>query len=206
MTTPLTHLQEKTRMSSTTGTVDAAWLAERTRTQTSPRVRVLDVRTPAEFETAHIRGSYNVPLDLLKEHRDELAGALDDQVVLVCRSGQRAEQAERALAQAGLGNLRVLAGGISAWEQHGADLVRGHRRWELERQVRLVAGSIVLTSVAVSVVVPPARWVAAAIGAGLTFAAATDSCLMGTLLSRLPYNRRGAADPQAVVDELLGRR
>ncbi len=205
MTTPLTHLRENTRMSTTAGTVDAAWLAEHTRTQTSPRVRVLDVRTPAEFETAHIRGSYNVPLDLLKEHRDELAGALDDQVVLVCRSGQRAEQAERALAQAGLGNLRVLAGGISAWEQHGADLVRGHRRWELERQVRLVAGGIVLTSVAASVVVPPAKWVAAAIGAGLTFAAATDSCLMGTLLSRLPCNRRGAADPQAVVDELLGR-
>jgi rhodanese-related sulfurtransferase len=206
VTTAVTHLQEEPRMSTTTGTVDAAWLVDRTRTQTSPRVRVLDVRTPAEFETAHIRGSYNVPLDLLKEHRDELAGALDDQVVLVCRSGQRAEQAERALAQAGLGNLRVLSGGISAWEQHGADLVRGHRRWELERQVRLVAGSIVLTSVAVSVVVPPATWVAAAIGAGLTLAAATDSCLMGTLLSRLPYNRRGAADPQAVVDELLGRR
>ena len=29
--------------------------------------RVLDVRTPAEFETAHIPGAYNVPLDTLRE-------------------------------------------------------------------------------------------------------------------------------------------
>ena len=34
-------------------------------------VTVLDVRTPAEFETAHIRGSYNLPLALLPEHRSE---------------------------------------------------------------------------------------------------------------------------------------
>jgi rhodanese-related sulfurtransferase len=48
--------------------------------------RILDVRTPAEFETAHIPGSYNVPLDLLREHRDELARHIDEDVVLVCRS------------------------------------------------------------------------------------------------------------------------
>ena len=72
------------------------------------------MRTPAEFETAHIPGSHNVPLDLLREHRDELRDHLDEQVVLVCRSGQRAAQAEQALAGAGLPNLRVLTGGITA--------------------------------------------------------------------------------------------
>jgi glyoxylase-like metal-dependent hydrolase (beta-lactamase superfamily II) len=38
---------------------------------------VLDVRTPAEFETAHIRGSYNVPLNLLAEHAEQIAVRLD---------------------------------------------------------------------------------------------------------------------------------
>lgn len=190
------------------GTVEAAWLAEHAgagRTGPGENLRILDVRTPAEFETAHIRGSYNVPLGVLKEHRDELANALDDQVVLICRSGQRAEQAGTALAQAGLPNVKVLSGGITAWENLGADLVRGHQRWELERQVRLVAGSIVLASVLASVAFPPAKWVAAAVGAGLTFAAIGNSCAMGALLSRLPYNRRGAADPRAVVEQLLAR-
>lgn len=190
------------------GTVDAAWLgAQATGADSAPTwVRVLDVRTPAEFESAHIPGSYNIPLDLLKEHRSELAGALDRQVVLVCRSGQRAEQAGEALAQAGLTDVRVLAGGISDWERSGHDLVRGRQRWDLERQVRLVAGSIVLASVLVSIVVPPAKWVAAALGAGLTFAALTNSCAMGALLSRLPYNRRGAGDPRAAVEQLLAPR
>jgi len=38
-------------------------------------------------------GAYNLPLDLLREHRDEIRAHLDDHVVLVCRSGQRAAQA-----------------------------------------------------------------------------------------------------------------
>ena len=75
---------------------------------------LLDVRTPAEFETAHIPGSHNVPLETLREHRAELLGHLDEQVVLVCRSGRRAGQAEGALAEAGLPNLRVLHGGMLA--------------------------------------------------------------------------------------------
>ena len=44
--------------------------------------RLLDVRTAAEFTTAHIPGSYNVPLDLLREHRDELRTHLQEDVVL----------------------------------------------------------------------------------------------------------------------------
>ena len=59
--------------------------------------RVIDVRTPGEFETVHIAGSYNVPLDLLREHRDEIRSHLDEHVVLVCQSGQRATQAEDSL-------------------------------------------------------------------------------------------------------------
>ena len=39
--------------------------------------RVLDVRTAGEFETAHIAGAYNVPLDLLQEHREEIVKHLD---------------------------------------------------------------------------------------------------------------------------------
>jgi rhodanese-related sulfurtransferase len=75
--------------------------------------RILDVRTPAEFEAAHIPGAYNVPLDLLREHRDELARHIGEDVVLVCRSGARASQAEQALGQVGLPGLHVLDGGMN---------------------------------------------------------------------------------------------
>ena len=65
------------------------------------RVKLLDVRTPAEFESAHIRGAYNVPLDRLGEHREELRRHVADPVVLVCRSGQRAGWRDERLGGGG---------------------------------------------------------------------------------------------------------
>jgi rhodanese-related sulfurtransferase len=170
--------------------IDAATLQQLRQGPDAPRL--LDVRTAAEFETSHIPGAYHVPLDSLKEHRAELRQHLDEQYVLVCRSGARAAQAAKVLAEVGLPNLRVLDGGILAWQTAGGPVTRGRPRWELERQVRLVAGAIVLVSVVGSVLVPGLQWVAAAVGAGLTVAALTNTCLMGALLSKLPYNR-GAA-------------
>ena len=136
-------------------TIDSQNLSELLGSATPPRV--LDVRTPGEFETAHIAGAYNVPLDLLREHRDEIIKHLDEDVVLVCRSGQRAAQAEETLRNAGLANVHILDGGITAWEAKGFAVNRGAQRWDLERQVRLVAGSIVLTSILGSIAVPEAQ-------------------------------------------------
>jgi rhodanese-related sulfurtransferase len=168
-------------------TLDAQTLWERLAGAEPPRV--LDVRTPAEFDTAHIPGAYNVPLDTLREHRDELRRHLDEHVVLVCRSGARATQAEQALREAGLPGLRVLDGGMINWQSAGAPVNRGRQTWELERQVRLVAGTIVAGSVLASAAMPKLKWVAAAIGTGLTGAALTDTCAMGMALSKMPWNR-----------------
>lgn len=168
--------------------------------------RVIDVRTPGEFDAVHMPGAYNVPLDLLREHRDEIASHVDQDVVLVCRSGQRAAQAEETLRRAGLPNVHVLDGGIAAWEAQGFAVNRGAQRWDLERQVRLVAGLIVAVSILASIAVPGAKWVAFAIGAGLAFAALTNTCAMGMLLARLPYNRGATCDLQTVVAQLVDAR
>ena len=178
--------------------LDVQTLQERLATDTAPRV--LDVRTPAEFETSHIPGAYNVPLDTLREHRAELRRHLDEDVVLVCRSGARAAQAEEALAGVGLPGLRVLDGGMVAWESAGAPVNQGRQTWELERQVRLVAGGLVAAGVLGSVKVPALKWVAGAIGAGLTGAALTNTCAMGMALAKMPWNR--TASP-CDVDELV---
>ncbi|MGB2921204.1 MAG: rhodanese-like domain-containing protein [Mycobacterium sp.] len=182
--------------------IDSQNLSDLLGSATPPRV--LDVRTPGEFETAHIAGAYNVPLDLLREHRDEIIKHLDEDVVLVCRSGQRAAQAEETLRGAGLGNVHILDGGITAWEARGFAVNRGAQRWDLERQVRLVAGSIVLSSILASVAVPKAKWLAAAIGGGLTFASLTNTCAMGMALSKLPYNRGATCDAPTIVSQLVG--
>ena len=170
---------------------------------TKPDVpRVIDVRTPAEFEIAHVPGSYNVPLHLLQEHAAEIAGHLNQDIVLVCRSGMRAAQAERTLNNAGLPNVHLLEGGITAWQQHAAPVARGRARWEIERQVRLVAGTLVFLAVMGGAFLPGLQFLAAAIGAGLAVAALANTCAMGLLLAKLPFNRGASCDLDTVVNRL----
>jgi DUF2892 family protein len=92
---------------------------------------------------------------------------------------------------------------MNAWQATGGAVRTGRPRWALERQVRLVAGSIVLLAVVASTVFPPAKWAAAFIGAGLTFAAISNTCAMGMLLAN--YNRGPRTDLGGVVAALTGK-
>ena len=151
---------------------------------------VIDVRSAAEFGAMHIRGSYNVPLPLLSEHTDELAARLGSRVALVCQSGARAEQARQRLATSGISSASVLTGGVPGFAAAGGDVVRGKDRWDLERQVRLAAGSLVVLGLAGGKFVSPKiRMLAGAVGTGLTFSAATNTCAMGQALSAMPWNK-----------------
>jgi rhodanese-related sulfurtransferase len=188
-----------------TSAITSNELRERIASTTPPRI--LDVRTPAEFETSHIAGSVNVPLDVLNDHAPKVAERIDknQDIVLVCRSGQRATQAQQLLQGSGVTGGSVLENGIADWESQGYDVTRGEQRWDLERQVRLVAGSIVLSAVVGSVAVPRLKWLAAAIGGGLTYAAISNTCAMGTALSKLPYNRGASTDAETLLSRLGSR-
>ena len=164
-----------------------------------PATRLLDVRTPGEYETAHIPGSYNVPLDTLAEHAHEVR-SVQDPVILICQSGQRAKVAEEALRRGGMTNLHVLDGGVNRWVATGQTVVHGPKRLPLERQVRIVAGSLAAAGGALALVVSP--WFALLpifVGSGLVFSGVTNTCGMALLLSRLPYNRAADCDVAAMV-------
>ena len=168
-------------------------------------VRILDVRTPGEFESAHIWGAYNVPLDTIAEHAREIGTNGETPLVIVCQSGQRATRAGDALRSAGMANLHVLEGGMGAWISAGLEVVHGRKRMSLERQVRIAAGSIAATGGILALTVNPLfAAISAAVGLGLVFAGVTDTCAMGMLLARLPYNRTTSCDPAAVVRALTG--
>jgi rhodanese-related sulfurtransferase len=170
-----------------------------------PAVRILDVRTPGEFDSAHIRGAYNVPLDTLPEHAREIGTVTEAPVVLVCQSGQRARKADDALRAVGMANVHILEGGMNAWVAAGLDVVRGRQRMSIERQVRMVAGAMAATGGILALVVNPLfAAIPAAVGSGLVFAGLTDTCTMGMMLARLPYNRAASCDPAAVVRALTG--
>jgi rhodanese-related sulfurtransferase len=168
-----------------------------------PLARILDVRTPAEFESEHIDGAYNVPLDTLGEHGPEIRAGVATPVVLVCRSGQRARRAEEALKAAGMENLYVLDGGMDGWRAAGNPVKRGRQRMSLERQVRIAAGTLAASGGLLALAIDPLfAAIPAFVGSGLVFAGLTDSCAMGMLLAKLPYNRRATCDVPAMVRAL----
>lgn len=163
------------------------------------RSLLVDVRTPGEFGTAHVPGSYNVPLDQVRVHAGELS--TEDPVVLLCASGDRAEQAREVVA-GGAPRAVVVTGGIQAWEREGGPVVRGSGTWSMERQVRFTAGMLVLAGVLGSLFKSPLRWIAGFVGAGLTFSGLTNTCGMARVLSLLPHNRSRPDDTRALLARL----
>ena len=153
-------------------------------------VELIDVRTPAEFQEVHVDFARNIPLDRLdprslSEYREANAKSL----YVICRSGGRSRMACEKLSSAGLSVVNV-DGGTQAWDEAGLAVVRGRKTVSLERQVRIAAGSLVLLGAALGYFVHP-YWIGLSgfVGAGLIFAGVTDTCGMGMILARMPWNR-----------------
>lgn len=173
-----------------TSTISPAKLADLSRGD--KKVELIDVRTPAEFQEVHIGFARNVPLDRLDAAAVMQArnGAASEPLYVICRSGSRGQQGCEKFQKAGFSNVVNVEGGMMACIEAGLPVVRGKKTISLERQVRIAAGSLVLTAAALGYFVNPA-WIglAAFVGAGLTFAGITDTCGMGMMLSRMPWNK-----------------
>lgn len=154
-------------------------------------IDLIDVRTPAEFREIHVDFARNVPLDQLEAARIvEGRGNAAQPLYLICHTGSRSQQGCAKLIAAGCTNVVNVEGGTQAWNRAGLPVVRGKKAVSLERQVRIAAGSLVLIGVGVGVLVTPyALGLAAFVGAGLVFAGITDSCCMGMILARMPWNQ-----------------
>jgi rhodanese-related sulfurtransferase len=165
--------------------------------EANPELPLIDVRTPVEFDEVHVPQAHNVPLEQFDAKTLLASGQLpvERPVYLLCRSGGRASKAAEKLGHAGLDNAVVVEGGTLAWIDAGLPVSRGKAKViSLERQVRIVAGSLVLAGVLLAVFVHPYFiGVSAFVGAGLVFAGITAWCGMGLLLARLPWNSRKQA-------------
>ncbi|HEX5972940.1 MAG TPA: YgaP-like transmembrane domain, partial [Gemmatimonadaceae bacterium] len=110
---------------------------------------------------------------------------------------------EEALRAAGMTNLYLLDGGMASWVAAGLPVRRGVPRMSLERQVRIAAGGLAATGGFLALLVNPLfAIIPAFIGSGLVFAGVTDTCMLGMLLARLPYNRPASCDVSAMVRAL----
>ena len=154
-------------------------------------VELIDVRTPVEFRQVHSVHARNVPLDVL-DPAAEIAKRPDGSspLYVICQSGARAEKACAAFIAAGFSNVVNVAGGTQAWDAAGLPVVRGKKGVSLERQVRIAAGTLVLIGSAAGYFGPDyAIGLAAFVGAGLVYAGITETCGIGMLLARMPWNQ-----------------
>ena len=86
------------------------------------KLLIVDVRTPEEFAAGHIEGALLSPLQNVEEGVKKIAK--DQQIILICRSGNRSLQAYNILAGLGYTNLINVTGGMIDWEKAGGPVVK----------------------------------------------------------------------------------
>lgn len=84
---------------------------------------ILDVREPDEWNESHIPGATLIPLGELASRVSEVPQ--DQEVVVVCRSGNRSQQGRDILLSAGFTNVTSMAGGVNQWKAAGFETVSG---------------------------------------------------------------------------------
>jgi rhodanese-related sulfurtransferase len=153
-------------------------------------LHLVDVREYAEYAGGRVNGAKLLPLGDLEKRHAELDHTKP--IYVMCRTGRRSGEAQRKLKSLGFTNVINVVGGFEAWKKEQLPFERDEKApWALERQVRFVAGLLVLTGVLLSIFVHPYFvGLAGFVGAGLTFAGATDWCGMGLLLAKMPWNQR----------------
>ncbi|HBJ38564.1 MAG TPA: sulfurtransferase, partial [Planctomycetaceae bacterium] len=99
-------------------------------------------------------------------------------------------KAVQKFLDAGIENVVNVEGGTSAWDAAGLPVSRGKKAISLDRQVRIAAGSLVFAGAALGYFVHPYFiGLSAFVGAGLVFAGITDTCGMGMMIAKMPWNR-----------------
>lgn len=168
-------------------------------TYSGTQLAVLDVRSYAEFDNEKVTGSRALPLHELNSETiepalKELAAENFDckNVYLMCQSGKRAELAIEKLNATNGVNFIVVEGGMNAAKVAGLKPEKGSSNViSIERQVRITAGLLVVTGVVLGTAVNNQFYfLSGFVGLGLTFAGVTDTCAMGILLSRMPWNTK----------------
>lgn len=152
-------------------------------------VDLIDVRTPLEFQEVRAATARNVPLDRLDPH-EVMKNRNGGPLYLICKSGARGGKAQQKFVEAGYSDVINVEGGTEAWVAAGLPVVRGKKVMSLERQVRIAAGFIVLVGALLGIFVHPYfAGISAFVGAGLMFAGITDTCAMGMLIAKMPWNQ-----------------
>jgi len=156
------------------------------------KVRLIDVREADEYAREHIEGAQSYPLSSWTD--DVLKDGAEGCFVFMCRSGMRTDAYCATFEDHLTMEAFKLEGGLEAWKKAGFKTIKNAKApLEINRQVQIIAGSIVLLGVILANTVHP-HFIALPgfIGAGLVFAGLSGWCGMATMLKVLPWNKTTA--------------
>ncbi len=163
--------------------------------QNNDSIKIIDVRTPAEFGNLHVRNAENIPLDRLDPASLASNPGKNGFLYFICQSGGRSKKACDVMSAAGFNRAINIEGGTVACETAGLPVIRGRKAISLERQVRIAAGLLVFSGVLLASFGGTTEikffglCLAGFIGAGLVFAGITDTCGMGMVIAKMPWNQ-----------------
>ncbi|MEM9573336.1 MAG: rhodanese family protein [Pseudomonadota bacterium] len=159
----------------------------------SGKAVLVDIREPDEYAREHIPGSISLPVSALDEADLKLDAGQN--AIFHCKSGMRTDSNCATLAQHVEGDAFMLEGGLDAWRALGLPTAKNSKTpLEINRQVQITAGSLILIGGLLGWFVAPAWFgLSVFVGAGLMFAGISGWCGMATLLQAMPWNRRQPA-------------
>jgi rhodanese-related sulfurtransferase len=148
---------------------------------------LIDIREADERAREHIPGSHHGPLAQMTQFSGVTAP-----VIFHCRSGMRTANNAGRLQAAAPCEAYMLSGGIDAWKRAGLPVITDKSApIEINRQVMIAGGSLVLLGVLLGALVAPGYYgLAGFVGAGLVFGGVSGWCGMAKLLEHMPWNRR----------------
>ena len=89
---------------------------------------VVDIRTKDEFKKGHITDALHIlPTDIKANNLGSLENQKSTPIIVVCRTGQTAQESANLLAKAGFTSVYVLKSGLVAWNDANLPLVRGKK-------------------------------------------------------------------------------
>lgn len=89
---------------------------------------VVDIRAKDEFKKGHITEALHIlPSDIKAGNFGSLENSKSDPIIVVCKTGQTAQESANLLAKAGFEKVYVLKSGLIAWSEANLPLVRGKK-------------------------------------------------------------------------------
>lgn len=151
---------------------------------------LVDIRSADEYAREHIAQARHIPMEQFSKGTAALQNAKT--IIFHCRSGNRTRMNAQALSACVTGDAYVLEGGLDAWKKAGLPVVAdASQPLELQRQVQIAAGSMIVLGTALGAMVSPWFFLLSGfVGVGLVFAGVSGFCGLARLLMKMPWNRK----------------